>query len=621
MKKYHYITSLLLAGFSFMMSSCKDDFAELNQDPSTVTKGNVAYLFSQGILEFEPSQYQYWFYSGPQMFQWIQNYIPNGGASSDIFEGGTKPDLMAIKVQKYANEIEYVRSKMAPGESAQYELYTAAINVLTTYMGIYDSDFIGDIPFTEAGRALHGGTLTPKYDRIADLYPTWLETLDKAITTFTTSKGIKIKSEQDPIFGGKIDKWAKLANSLKLKIAARLISQNKAKALDIAKTVAKASCGVLDGPEDDFIFNKATYNSKDANYTYHWNDGVMAQVSASKNFMDMMIKNRDPRVRFIFDKNDWNSKVVDLFLKDADKKKQIPQFIMDNVVLDEAGHFKEWKAPGEPWVRYYGLPEEFDAKNKPQYSDWYDWSTNCKYDDKHIYRPFSKFQEEQIRGRKDFSYPILPGEAVVEDKVDNPWYGMYMTTGEVNLYLAEFKLLGADLPKSASDYYNKALKASVEEYDRLASLNKIPYYGTTYNQDPNEKPIDLVDGEIDTMMSQADYKLTGTPAEQLEKVYIQQIIHFSLSPIDCFVTARRSGVPTMKSNIWKRTDYVDNGLGVNKIPRRMAMSAPSPTDLMYDILKQSYADQGYTVGSGDILNSERVWQDKNAPQWGEGPKL
>lgn len=49
MKKYHYITSLLLAGSSLLMSGCQDDFSELKQDPSTVTKGDIGYLFAQGV--------------------------------------------------------------------------------------------------------------------------------------------------------------------------------------------------------------------------------------------------------------------------------------------------------------------------------------------------------------------------------------------------------------------------------------------------------------------------------------------------------------------------------------------------------------------------------------------
>ena len=54
MKKYHYITSLLLAGSSLLMSGCQDDFSELKQDPSTVTKGDIGYLFAQGVLECRP---------------------------------------------------------------------------------------------------------------------------------------------------------------------------------------------------------------------------------------------------------------------------------------------------------------------------------------------------------------------------------------------------------------------------------------------------------------------------------------------------------------------------------------------------------------------------------------
>ena len=153
----------------------------------------------------------------------------------------------------------------------------------------------------------------------------------------------------------------------------------------------------------------------------------------------------------------------------------------------------------------------------------------------------------------------------------------------------------------------------------MAGLNKIPYYGTTYNYDSNEKSIDLKTGEIETMMSHTDYQLTGDKATDLEKVYIQQILHFSLLPIEQYTTARRSGVPVINSKILPRVNYSE--VPTSSIPRRMALSAPSPTDLMYNILIESYKEQGFTVGSGTILNSERLWQDKAAPQWGEGPKF
>lgn len=627
MKKYQLILSMFLAGSSLLVTSCKDDFTELNQDPSQVTKADPSYLFAQGVLDFEPSDYTYWFYNASEMYQWVQTAVSTGGVSSTVFDGASLQGFKSINVLKYANELAYVRSTMSEEESKQYAQYAAALDVLCAYMGIYDSDFIGDIPFTEAAQAMHGGTLTPKYDKVKDLYTLWDAKLVEAIKTFTNPEVKQIfEASQDAVYGGKVEKWAKLANSVRLKIAARLISADFATAKAIVEDVVNnQTCGILNGEEDDFLFNKATYNSTNNDYAYHWNNGVLQSVAGSQSIIDLMIRNLDPRVRFIFQKNDWNSKVVQLFF-DAKRQEDIPEYIMANVDYevgaDGIWKFKAWKGAGEPWVRYYGLPLAFNAGQMAgTYGDWFNYDVNCKYDDNYTYMPFSMFQQEMIYGRIDFTYPVCSGDPVIQDIEDQPWYGMYLTTAEVNLYLAEFKLLGASLPETAESYFNKAISASVEEYDRLARLNKIPYYGTTYNYDPNEKAIDLQDGEIAAMMSHPEYQLTGDKALDLEKVYIQQILHFSMSPIDVFVTARRSGVPKYGSTIFNRVDYASDGIPSTKIPRRMALSAPAPTDLMYDVLIQSYKDQGYTIGSGDILNSERVWQDINAPQWGEGPKF
>lgn len=619
------MASLLLAGSSLLMTGCQDDFAEVNVDPSSVTKGNVGYLFSQGVLEFEPSDYTYWFYNANQIYNWMQIMVPIESVTSTIFEGGTSTSS-SIRVLKYLNEIKYVRSEMTPEESAAYAQYEAAMNVLCVYMGIFDSDFIGDIPYTEAAQVLHGGTLTPKYDRIADLYDLWLTQLDENINTFMTAEKQEFDPVQDPVFGGQAAKWAKLANSLKLKIAARLISQDRARALQIAEEVANASCGYINSEADDFLFNKATNNTSNNDYVYHWSNGILQSSAGSQSIIDLMVNNLDPRVRFIFQKNDWNSKVVQLFF-DAKRQGDVPSYIMDKINYtvgsDGTYKFESWKAPGEPWVRYHGLPLAFNAGQQAgTYGDWFNYDINCKYDDNYTYKPFSMFQTEQVYGRIDFTLPVASGDAVIQDVDDMPWFGMYLTTAEVNLYLAEFKLLGANLPQTASEYFNTALRASVEEYDRLASLNRIPYYGTTYNYDPNEKVIDLQAGEIETMMSHEAYQLTGNNTEDLEKVYIQQTLHFLMSPIDAWVTCRRAGIPKIGSTIWDREDYSANGLPVTEIPRRTVLSAPSPTDLMYDILMNAYETQGFSIGSADgVLNSERVWQDQGAPQYGEGPSL
>ena len=58
----------------------------------------------------------------------------------------------------------------------------------------------------------------------------------------------------------------------------------------------------------------------------------------------------------------------------------------------------------------------------------------------------------------------------------------------------------------------------------------------------------------------------------------------------------------------------------NLYPRRTSVSEPVVTALMYNIIKESYQVQGFSTTPGrGVLNSERVWQDMNAPQWGAGP--
>ena len=223
--------------------------------------------------------------------------------------------------------------------------------------------------------------------------------------------------------------------------------------------------------------------------------------------------------------------------------------------------------------------------------------------------------------------PTRPAEEdgtikVIQSTDDRPWYGMYMTTAEVNFYLAEFATYGA-ISGDANAYFQKAIRYSVEAYDKLAGLNKIPYYGNTYSYDPNEKVIDLQDGEIDKMLTHPAYQLTGDKDADLEKIFLQMEIHFTYQPKDMFVTARRSGVPEFNSTLYPRIDYASEGYPATSIARRSRLENIVDTDLMKDILKKAYEDQGFTAGANDgtTLNSERVWQDQGAPQWGEGPNV
>ena len=607
-------------------TSCADDYKDLNQKPSDVTKVDPKGLMAQAVIKFNPNPYLLWFYNVNYMTRWSQMACPTGSFTDSFTEMAECGDQGSqyVATLRYRNEI---RNYIDNSGEEKMRGYEAVCTVLSVYLGIFDSDVYGALPYTEACRYKFDGILTPKYDLMPDLYATWLKELDESIAIFQRSD-IENNPGQDVVYAGDWAKWAKLANSLKLKIAVRLLVQDKAQAFSIAQAVAGSSAGYIDDMGDDFYFCKATKaNSGDNDAVYGTGNGL-ASPGLSKNVADFLIGSLDPRIRFIYDKNNLNSKVIQGFI-DAGTFDKLPDCIKDVVIRDEQGNFKAWGGLGEPWVRYQGLPVVLNGNINKAYAKYFNYGTdyNLTVDEAtKTYYPFSTYSEEIRRGRCTFTVPTL-GKKVIQDTDPNPLYNMYMTAAEVNLYLAEFKALGANLPQDVEYYYNRGVRFSVQTYDKLARDNKIPYYGTTYGYDENEKVIDLQPGEIDKMMATNNVKLSA--GNQLEKIYLQELIHFSLMPDDQFVTARRSGYTKIGSNLLPFVKF--NNIVLEAIPRRFEIGALSPTDKMRDLKEEAYKAQGFnTIGSGhsgaafnlsgSALNTERVWQDLGAPQWGTPAK-
>ena len=234
------------------------------------------------------------------------------------------------------------------------------------------------------------------------------------------------------------------------------------------------------------------------------------------------------------------------------------------------------------------------------------------------YSPLSYFNEELVRGRVDYTFPTAPKGKVVQDVEDNPLYEMTISTAEMNLYLAEFKLLGANLPRTAADYFKAGVEASAQAYNRMATLNKIPYYDKAHCNDPLDKPVTYEADAIKAMMANADYQLTGDRNADLEKVYIQLYLHFYYQPLEQFVTVRRSGVPKVGSTLIPWVALKPS----KDIPRRFYIAKPEPSDKMRAIIEAAMHEQGFSFTDGqnpEVLNAERVWYDKGAPNYGEGP--
>lgn len=622
---YKYLIATVLAVGCGLFSSCKDEFAELNSDPSQVSSPNIRFLFTQCEMSFQPADYYQWYGGYPNLAAWCQASVLSGGNTSKMnLGGGGGCGYRVNEVLKYTNEIKFQISLLSAEEKAKHEYIQYLCTPLLVYLSMQDADMYGSRQYSEAEMIRYGGTLTPKYDTQQELFDIWLQQLDEAVAYLNQHKDqTDLLSSQDIIYKGDIAKWAKFANSMKLKVAARLINVDKERALKIVNEAVQNPAGLLESMADDFVMNKGKENN---NFN---NDPVLNE--GNKAWIEFMKDNRDPRLFYFFMKNDYNSNVIQAFF-DQNREQYIPSYIMNNVEWKQENGkkvFTGWKAPGEPWVRYYGVPCVNDAKTKDEYKEYFDPTDEAFWlqgkSAKVYYSPTVSWNKFSIKGKYKYTYPDAPDVAPVQT-MDYAWYGLYFSAGEVNLLLAEFKLLGANLPLSAQEYLTKGVELSVRANDYVASKNHLPYYDSGYANDKFDKTINATDQMITDMLSLDAYQLNGSLIENLEKVYIQQMIHYTLYPMDQFVTARRSGVPMKNSTLLPREDF-DPAIGDQYIiPRRFAVSKPLDSDLLRDITIAAYEAQGYTY-DGEMsdapitLSKERVWYDKNAPEYGAGPKV
>lgn len=626
--KIKNIFTAILVGSAFL-TSCVEDFAEVNTNPSVVANPDIRFLFTQALSKMDNGMYEQWFWNNSlYMMPWAQMTVSTSGNASTLNEHGNLASqngalLWNDRVMSATEEIIHLVDQVYTGEKQEsYKSIRALCNPIKIYLGLMATDMDGSMPYSEAYKARYTNPplLTPKYDSQKELFDLWLQQLDQTLTVLNAQHSVTQVSlgTQDFVYGGDYAKWKKFTNSLKLKIAVRLLHQDKARALKIAEDVVSNPAGILSSINDDFIWNPGSQY-------YHFYDDIN-YGAGSRQLIDFLVKNRDPRVRFIFQKNDFNSKVVQAFFDAKAVNPQspdLPFYIAEKVdyTVNSDGKkvFTGWKAPGEPWVRYFGAPNHINSKDTTETNNAYFNSNMFKIElngKNKTYQPLSLFNEEIIVGEEQYTFPDAPDAPVQYDNLKSAWHGLYFSTAEVNLYLTELKLLGAKIG-SAEEYFETAVKTSVESMDKHAKLCNIPYYSSVYDKE-YEKDIALGMTEVPQLLTKDAYQLTGTIAEKLEKVYIQQYINFMMLPTDLYVTVRRSGIPKKDSKLlpWMNFANIDYPL-----PRRFLFSSPNASDLMYNNILSAAKEQKFTTGAKDpiTLNKERVWYDLGAPNFGAGP--
>lgn len=177
----------------------------------------------------------------------------------------------------------------------QVNLYAAA-RILWVMQMHKLTDAYGDIPYSEAGKGFLEQIYAPKYDAQAAIYADMLRQLDEAVNSFDASKATF--GAADLYYGGDIDKWKKLGNSLMLRLGLRLVKVDPASAETwVSKAVSK---GVMTN-ENDICFVKHEGSIEEtANPTafdfLKFDLVRVGDIKMSQRFVDYLQNSNDPRL-------------------------------------------------------------------------------------------------------------------------------------------------------------------------------------------------------------------------------------------------------------------------------------------------------------------------------------
>lgn len=160
----------------------------------------------------------------------------------------------------------------------------AALATIVKVQGMHRvTDAYGPIPYNNYG----SGSLQNTYSSQEDVYKKFFEELDEAITVLTgyaqSNPSTKLLQKYDYIYAGNVANWIKFANTLRLRLAMRIVYANAA----LAKTEAEKSIlnpyGVIASVAERAALqrsNNLTYYHPLQEIAYSFNAGE-ARMSAS----------------------------------------------------------------------------------------------------------------------------------------------------------------------------------------------------------------------------------------------------------------------------------------------------------------------------------------------------
>jgi hypothetical protein len=289
--------------------SCTSDFENINSNPVGATNTELEQDYNTIKAPFSPMFSNVilltaWPY---QIYQNLQGDIWSGYmATPSGFANGNNPQYKLNGGWNKEHWDNAYRGVMAnalkikqQAEGKYDEFYYVSLIIKVQAMHRI-ADIYGPCVYSTYGTP---NTTVFLYDSQENVYKQMFTELDKAIVGLTpiakantlANKSSLFKSSDVSSYGGDYTKWVKYANSLRLRLAMRIVKVNPAEAQKQAELAVAHEFGVLNTKADTFVLQAKNYSNPISDISQGWGDTKM-----SADMESIMGGYNDPRLSAFF---------------------------------------------------------------------------------------------------------------------------------------------------------------------------------------------------------------------------------------------------------------------------------------------------------------------------------
>lgn len=621
MKKYILIVATLLATFG--ITSCLDDFQDLNTDKEKLPTATPANAFMGATLNFNNCSRAHLLgkYSGTMTY--MQYIVSAGGPSAGTYisldkTGRTEPYAPAYNYYYTANgdnfggfglRLDYLITQVIPvqNEPERFADIGAIAKMLLSYEQWLVLDTYGAAPLTEGLKAQTERLTTPKYDlyqKAIDGTPMYkkLDAMVKeCVATLKASndKQVQLK-DADFFYGGDIAKWIKFGNTLRVKMAQRLEKADKAFYNSVIDEVLTSPSNIIGSYDESCIY----HHPNDYNNNTDDIQDITSRYVASRAFVAFLETYDDPRLPILVRRNGFgtgnnnkeNDDWFDTFKKEYPNYEKSYKGFIDRYVGASANpdsatsEYSRNAYMTLPYHKKDGTEANLEIRMNSQVES----------------RFFVK--NGGIRGNNNMPARAIEDTEFMINQDKMSTFTPIITYSETCLMLAEIALKkgSAVAGKDAKAWYREGVKASMEQFRTWATNMWVT--AQVNDKAANYNPI--TDEKIAAYLDRPEFKNVT-----LEKIISQQWVNLFVQPEEMWATWKRTGYPKFKDQPVPEDgvaflESIKSAGTALVIPRRNSL--PVPNDLNIENYNQAVSALKSDAKYGaDVDKTEgRIWWDQ-----------